>query len=87
MCCYCDRKSDTEIARDIAALIVPDDVFSCDRGWAKAARIWAASRHVERDEDVEDWVGMCRRRAIALAGFAIASMRGRTRRADYRIGR
>jgi hypothetical protein len=83
MCCYCDRKTDAEIARDIAALIVPDDVYGCDRGWAKAARIWAASRRVERDEDVEDWVGMCRRRAIALAGFAI----GRTRRGDHRVGR
>jgi len=86
MCCYCDRKSDAEIARDIAALIVPDDVFSCDRGWAEAARVWAMSRHAERAQDVDDWVGLCRRRAVTLATFAVASIRGRSR-PDYRIGR
>jgi hypothetical protein len=85
MCCYCDIKTDAEIGRDIADLVVPDEVFSCDRGWTEAARVWATCGH--GDDDVEYWIGLCRRRAKILASLAIASMHSQRRHGDHRIGR
>ena len=78
MCCYCNGKSDAEIVRDIADLAVPDDVFQCNHGWAEAARVWAQYGHVG-DDDVEDWIDLCCRRAKVLARLATASMDPRAR--------
>jgi hypothetical protein len=85
MCCYCDNRTDAEIGRDIAAVAVPDEVFCCDRGWAETARVWGGYSHA--DDDVEDWIGLCRRRAKVLASLAIASMHSRQQHDNRRIGR
>lgn len=85
MCCYCDGKADAEIVKDITDLSVPDDVFQCNHGWAEAARVWAQYGHVGGDEDAEDWIDLCCRRAKVLAQLAIASMHPPVR-ADHGTG-
>lgn len=73
MCRYCERISDFEIIRDIAAQHVPDEVLQCHHGWAETTRVYE-TRGAGRDgDDVALWVELRQRRARALARLAVAT--------------